>query len=165
MEKLIETVVKDQLMELIQNNNILSKFQSGCRERRSCETALNFVLVKWKEISATGVIILFFDLKRAFEIIDRRRLITKLKSFGFSRAITWFEGFPNNQSEITKVNGDISNSEQNNLGVPQDSVLGAILFILYINDLLSQLRNAFVNVFADDTLIYLHILGDQMNVG
>lgn len=158
-EKLIETVVKNQLISYIEKHDILSKFQSGYRARHSCETALNLVMAKWKDISSNGDIILavFLDLKRAFETIDRERLIRKLKSFGFStKALTWFEGYLNNRRQRTKVNGHTSNTIPNNLGVPQGSVLGAILFILYINDLPSHLTNVFINLFADDTLIYLH---------
>lgn len=171
MEKLIETVVKDQLISYIETNNILTKFQSGYRERHSCETALNLVLAKWKEISSNGDIILavFLDLKRAFETIDRGRLLRKLRVMGFSpKALSWFEGYLNNRSQRTKVNGHMSDCIPNELGVPQGSVLGAILFILYINDLPSHLANTFINLFADDTLIYLHgrnidVLSDRMN--
>lgn len=85
-EKLIETVVKNQLITYIQEKNLLSKFQSGYRERHSCETALNLVLAKWKEIGRNGDFILavFLDLKRSFETIDRVRLISKLRAFGFT---------------------------------------------------------------------------------
>ena len=58
IEKLVETVVKNQLMSYIEKNNILTKFQSAYGEKHSCETALNFVLAKWKEISSSGDIIL-----------------------------------------------------------------------------------------------------------
>lgn len=83
LEKLLETVVKNQLIKYIEDNNLLSRWQSGYRERHSCETALNLVLAKWKEIGAKGdfILALFLDLKRAFETIDRGRLLMKLKSF------------------------------------------------------------------------------------
>ena len=111
----------------------------------------------------------FLCLKRPFETIDRRRLLAKLTSFGFTpKVIKWFEGYLKERSQQTKVNGCTSRKVQNDLGVPQGSVLGAILFILYINDIPSQLRNAYINLFADDTLTYLHgknldAMRDQMN--
>lgn len=159
IEKLIETVVKEQLMEFIVKNDVLTKFQSAYRERYSCETALNLVLTKWKDIQATGDVILavFLDLKRAFETIDRERLLMKLTSIGFSAsAVTWFRGYLCNRTQKTKVNGMVSDSIINGLGVPQGSVLGAILFVIYINDLPKHVLYSCINLFADDTLIYLH---------
>lgn len=73
----------------------------------------------------------------------------------------WFEGYLDHRTQRTKVNGITSYNVQNELGVPQGSVLGAILFILYINDLPTQLLSACINLFADDTLIYLH--GDNID--
>lgn len=171
LEKLIETVVKDQLMEYIEENDILSWYQSGYRMHHSCETALNLVMAKWKEIGEQGDIILavFLDLKRAFETVDRKRLLAKLRKFGFSqRVVSWFAGYLNGRSQQTKVNGYISDRIPNDLGVPQGSVLGAILFVLYVNDMPQQLKKTFINLFADDTLIYLHgknidVMRNEMN--
>lgn len=91
----------------------------------------DFVLMKWKELHSSGDIILavFLDLKRAFETIDRTRLVVKLTKVGFSsKTVSWFEGYLRNRNQKTKDNGHESNSVQNNLGDPQGSVLGAILF-------------------------------------
>lgn len=93
----------------------------------------------------------------SIETIDRRRLIEKLKIFGFQqRVIQWFEGYLQERSQRTKVNGHYSDPAFNDLGVPQGSVLGAILFILYINDMPHMLKSSFINLFADDTLIYVY---------
>ena len=159
LEKLIETVVKNQLMKYINENDLLSLYQSAYRMNHSCETALNLVLAKWKEIGENGdtILAVFLDLKRAFETIDRKRLLAKLRKLGCSqRVVTWFAGYLDGRKQQTKVNGHTSEQMTNDLGVPQGSVLGAILFVLYVNDMPRQLLNAFINLFADDTLIYLH---------
>lgn len=154
LEKLIETVVKNQIMNYIDENDLLSRYQSAYRNNHSCETALNLVLANWKEMGEKGdtILAVFLDLKRAFETIDRKRLLTKLSKLGFShRVVNWFEGYLDGRSQQTKVNGHTSERRANDLGVPQGSVLGAILFILYVNDMPGQLHNAFINLFADDT--------------
>ena len=100
---------------------------------------------------------MFLDLKRAFETIDRKRLIVKMRKMGCQpRAIRWFETYLAERSQCTIVNGITSSPVNNGLGVPQGSVLGAILFILYINDLPGVLKRDAINLFADDTLIYIH---------
>lgn len=80
-EKLVEVIVKDQLLEFIEENKILVESQSGFRKHHSCETALNFVLAGWKEDIEDGkfIVSVFLDFKRAFETINRSKLIRKLK--------------------------------------------------------------------------------------
>lgn len=81
LEKLLEAVVKEQLMKYIEENQLLSKWQSGYRKMHSCETALNLVIAEWKEIRDNGksILCVFLVLKRAFETIDRTKLLKKLQ--------------------------------------------------------------------------------------
>lgn len=140
-------------------------FQPTCESHSIAkyETAPNFVLVKRKEKvreSGDDILALFLDWKRVLESIDRNRLLTKLRAFGFSpRVIECFEGYLKERNQLTKVNGYSSRKLHYDLGVPQGSVLGAISFILYISEIYivpSQQQNAFINLFADGTLIHLH---------
>ncbi len=159
LEKLLETIVKDQLVEYMEKNNLLTKWQSGYRRRHSCETALNLVVSNWKKLldKRLSVIAVFLDMKRAFETIDRKRLLEKLRAFGFdSNSVKWFENYLDNRRQCTVVNNSTSSEIVNDLGVPQGSVIGAYLFILYINDMPECLMNATVNLFADDTLLYVY---------
>ena len=84
LEKILEIVVKGQVMHYVNSHNLLAPEQSGYREGHSCETALNLVLAKWKEnIEAKETILaVFLDLKRAFETISRPLLLRTLKRFG-----------------------------------------------------------------------------------
>lgn len=155
-EKLMEMIVKEQLMDYINKNNILIKEQSGFREKHSCESALNLVVHDWSQTIENGEVIIsvFLDLKRAFETIDRKLLITKLECYGVEQnSLKWFESYLNNRTQQVNYNGEVSSKLHNNIGVPQGSILGPVLFALYINDLRDVVKHSTLNLFADDTLI------------
>lgn len=155
-EKILEKVVKVQLEEYLEGNNILSKYQSGFRGGFSCETAVNYVINRWKNIDKNKkVMAMFLDFKRAFETIDRDILIKKLFNYGIRNIeLKWFQSYLTNRTQITKVNNVKSNKINNEYGVPQGSVLGALLFIIYINDLPSVVKRNEIVLYADDTLIF-----------
>ena len=158
LEKLLELVVKGQLMNYLNSSDLLIPEQSGYREGHSCESALNLVLAKWKEkIEAKETIFaVFLDLKRAFETISRPLLLQTLKRFGIvGTAYKWFESYLCDRTQKTRFDNFESDSTANTLGVPQGSVLGPILFIIYINDMKRVLRFCDINLFADDTVLFI----------
>lgn len=157
-EKVLETIVKEQLMSYVECTGTLIEEQSGFRKHHSCESALNLLLLKWKQYIEQGKIILavFVDLKRAFETIDRQKLEGVLKRYGIhGTVLKWFHSYLENRVQVTKYNGCMSPESPIDLGVPQGSVLGPLLFILYINDVKRVLRRAEVNLFADDTVLFI----------
>lgn len=85
-EKIIEGVVKEQLQEYIEVNKILTENQSAYRKQHSCETALNLMISECKEAIDKGytTILVFLDLKRVFETVDRKRTKEKLKCYGIT---------------------------------------------------------------------------------
>jgi exonuclease III len=158
LEKNLELVVKGQLTEYLNNNVLLIPEQSGYRESHSCETALNLVIAKWKEYleNKNIIVAVFLDLKRAFETISRPLLLKTLKRFGITgTAYKWFENYLSGRTQRTIFNDFISDPVDNNLGVPQGSVLGPLLFIMYINDMKRVLRSCDLNLFADDTVLFI----------
>lgn len=132
-EKVLETIVREQLVEYIDRAGILVEEQSGFRKRHSCESALNSLLLKWKQSIENNKFILavFVDLKRAFETIDRRKLLEVLKRNRIKGDVwTWFKSYLEYRTQVTRYNRAVSTSEAVELGVPQGSVLGPLLFIL-----------------------------------
>lgn len=157
-EKVLETIVKEQLMSYVERTGTLLEEQSGFRKHHSCESALNLLLLKWKQYMEQGKVVLavFVDLKRAFETIDRGKLKGVLKRIGISgNVLKWFHSYLENRVQVTKYNACVSSATAVDLGVPQGSVLGPLLFILYINDVKKTLRRAEINLFADDTVIFV----------
>ena len=90
----------------MENNNILSKYQSGCRKGYSCGPAVSYVIKGWKRISKIKKIMaIFLEFCRAFETIDRDILIQKLYNYGLrDNELKWFKSYLANRKEITRVN-------------------------------------------------------------
>lgn len=111
-EKIIEKIVKNQLVQYIEDNNLISPYQSAFRSNYSCETTLNLVIDDWKKASDQGeqIVIVFLDLKRAFETIDRAKMLQKLNQIGIKGVeLNWFSSYLNSRKQQTKFKGQTSN--------------------------------------------------------
>ena len=155
-EKILETVVKKQLVSYLESNNLIISEQSGFRHKHSCESALNLVLAGIKDDlnNKCCVISVFIDLKRAFETIDQTILLEKLSAIGIrNKELNWFRSFLTNRKQCTTIGSVVSEEIEVNIGLPQGSVLAPILFNVYINDIGRVLRHSSIKLFADDALI------------
>ena len=147
------------------NKNILKHFnhfdlfhpnQSGFRANHSCHTALTNLVDQWisniNNNKITGVLIV--DFAKAFDVIDHSLLLRKLKIYGFSSsALMLISSFLSERKQVVSADGFNSNLSPVNYGVPQGSVLGPILFCIYINDLPLSV-NTLCEMFADDTTLH-----------
>ncbi|XP_072383868.1 uncharacterized protein [Diabrotica undecimpunctata] len=122
IKKLLELVVYDQVMDHIDKNEILMNTQSGFRIKYSCETALQLSLFKFRSEldNNNDVVVVFLDLKRAFETIDRNILLTKLEGYGIGgNVLEWFKDYLLNRKQQVRIDDITSSAISVNIGVPQ----------------------------------------------
>ena len=103
--------------------------------------------------------VVFLDLKKAFDTVDHKILLSKLSHYGIcGNAYNWFKSYLENRTQLCSINGSLSNNRSLTCGVPQGTILGPLLFLLYFYDLPNCLSNCEPRMYADDT--HLTYAGD-----
>ena len=139
--------------------NLLSSKQSGFINGRSTTTKLLSYLDKCIDIIVSGGVVdtIYFDFAKTFDSVPHERLLGKLKSYSINgNFLEWIKAFLSNRRQIVNVNGMKSDPATVLSGIPQGSVLGPILFVIYINDL-PEVVKCGTYLFADDTKVFLQI--------
>jgi hypothetical protein len=154
--KIYERVLRKTIVQYLDDNNILCHNQHGFRSGRSCLTQMldHFDDIMQGLTNDKDTDAIYLDYAKAFDKVDHRMLIEKLRLYGFSpQLVKWIESFLVDRSQKVVVDGKHSYLAKIISGVPQGTVLGPILFILFINDLESCVKNSKVRFFADDTRV------------
>ena len=157
VSKVFEKLLADQMYNYFESKKLIHPSQFGFRRSLSCENALNTLVQGWKgELEESRFVIsVFLDLSKAFDTINHTLLLRKLKLYNFSDSSTsLIEDYLTNRHARTKYLGSISGEEPYNVGVPQGSVLGPLLFIIFMNDLSYLKLKSKSVLYADDTTIY-----------
>ena len=154
--KVMESIIRDQLLEHLLASGQLSDAQHGFVPRRSCVTQLLATMEDWTMLLETGepVDVIYTDFRKAFDSVPHRRLLSKLHSYGIrGKLLRWLEAFLMRRKQRVVINGTFSSWSDVTSGIPQGSVLGPVLFTVYVNDLPGEVTST-VKLFADDMKMY-----------
>ena len=156
ISRIMERIVKDQLSIFLLSNNLLNQNQHGFLKNRSCTTCQFDFLnqVTYAADNGKALIVIFLDMTKAFDRVPHARLLTKLQTFGISNPLlAWFSSYLSTRFQVVSIGDHLSKPKPVTSGVVQGSVLGPLLFLLYINDIFPAIRYGVPFLFADDIKI------------
>ena len=159
--KVMESLVRDEIVHHMMKNNLFCDEQHGFVPGRSCMTQLIGCIEDWTEALEDGhcLDVIYLDFKKAFDSVPHQRLLSKLEAYGITGTLQkWLVDFLIGRKQRVVLGGETSEWTTVKSGIPQGSVLGPVLFVIFINDLPDAL-NSTVKIFADDTKIYRPLRG------
>ena len=157
ISKYFERVVHDQLYDYLQDSSFLYMYQSGFRKSYSTDTCLmhltDFIRLEMDKGNNVGMVLL--DLQKAFDTVNHEILLGKMKSMGLSNsAVNWFDSYLSNREQLIDLSGVKSSLDNISCGVPQSSILGPLLFLMYVNDMEMAVKCKLL-LYADDSALLI----------
>ena len=154
--KIIERHVHDSFSSYLHNNSLLSDVQSGFRKSHSCFTCLTSMTSDWLNNINNNKLVgsVTLDFRKAFDVLSHDIILKKLALYGCDElTLSWFTSYLKNRFQLVQINGTKSESVNVKHGIPQGSILGPLLFIVFINDIIFQAKFSNLYIYADDTSI------------
>ena len=155
VSKVMERIVRQHLYDHLSTNCLVSNVQHGFRPGRSCESQLLDAVHVWNKSmdNRKSVDVLFLDISKAFDKVPHVYLLEKLKMVGIDGSLlSWIRDYLTNRRQRCIIEGCVSGWLPVTSGVPQGTILGPLLFLLYINDIAYNLTSK-VALFADDCVL------------
>lgn len=156
--KIFEKIIYSRISDVITKNKILSDKQFGFTKNKGTKDALNYITTKIYENldKSTPIAITFIDLAKAFDTVNRKILLDKLYAYGIrGKANNLIKNYLNDRKQKVRIGQDNSDFKNIDTGVPHGTILGPLLFILYVNDLLTSIPENIVS-YVDDTAIFFN---------
>lgn len=157
--KILEAIVKDNILSHMTANNLISPNQFGFLAKRSTTSQLLESVTSWCKSFSNGVQtdVIYMDFAKAFDSVLCSKLLVKLERYGINGlTLNWIQDFLHDRSQHVRVENSLSGSSSVRSGVPQGSVLGPLLFVIFINDICKSVcDNILVKLFADDVKLYI----------
>ena len=167
LAKVFESIVHHQLYEYFDSNDLLNSAQSGFRPSHNTQDVVLKTIDDWRIALDNGNFVgtVMIGLSKAFDTIDHSILLGKLSAYGVKGTeLAWFTDYLRERRQRVVLNGVNSDWSDVTRGVPQGSILGSLLFIIFVNDLPDVVEHSTVSLYADDTTLYTSG-GDAVNVG
>ena len=165
--KIFENLVNKQLVSFLEKYDILLETQYGFRKKHSTKLALADLVSDISDKLDDGYTTLgiFIDLKKAFDTIDHGILLRKLEHYGVrGLPLSWFKSYLHNRQQSVVIDGISSHPRHVQCGVPQGSILGPTLFLIYINDIVNSTNFFNFRLFADDTSLFKSTTSQNINL-
>ena len=155
ISKVLERLVFNKIISHV--NTSISSLQFGYTENSSTlQQMLLFIDSIVNHPSQTDVI--YLDISKAFDTVSHGILLSKLRHFGISGSLwAWFKNYLSNRYQRVSINNNLSHTLPVVSGVPQGSILGPVLFLIYMNDITSSTRHSQLLIYADDTKCFKHL--------
>ena len=161
--KVMEHIILSHVSKHLASNNILTDAQHGFRQGLSTSTQLSSIVHDWSSVlqKRSQFDVVFLDFQKAFDRVPHHRLCMKLQYYGISGdSLNWIMSFLTERKQAVVIDGTQSSWRAVTSGVPQGSVIGPTLFLLFINDIQDNIQSS-IRLFADDCVVYREIVNED----